>query len=195
MKQLLLLSLLLLCTPALAQSPTTAERQHLTFCGISLNNTAAAFADSLVAKGFKPETAPLRLPINKANATFRGRFENIPCIVEVGQNHIEKVDTLRIYLLNVNNPLRSYKILTNFYRSHYGAPIFENYYDMHLLPREAQQQLAADPFITTFSVDGGTVQFSLKYDAQLYNYIYSLLFIDIGNTLPILSNDDSVIEW
>ena len=64
MKQFLLLSLLLLCTPALAQSPTTAERQHLTFCGISLNNTAAAFADSLVTKGFKPETALLRLPIN-----------------------------------------------------------------------------------------------------------------------------------
>ena len=90
MKQLLLLSFLLLCTPALAQSPTTVERQNLTFCGISLNNTAAAFTDSLVAKGFKPETAPLRLPINKANDTFRGRFENIPCIVEVGQNHTEK---------------------------------------------------------------------------------------------------------
>ena len=195
MKQLLLLSLLLLCTPALAQSPTTAEHQHLTFCGIPLNNTAAAFADSLVAKGFKPETTLFRLPIDKANDTFRGRFENVPCIVEVGRNHTEKVDTLRIYLLNVNNPLRSYKILTNFYRSRYGAPIFENYYDTHLLPREAQQQLTADPFITTFSVNGGTVQFSLKYDAQLYNYIYSLLFIDTENALPILPNDDSVIEW
>ena len=195
MKQLLLLPLLLFCAPAFAQSSTATEHLPLTFCGISLDNTAAAFADSLSAKGFKPETAPLRLPISKANATFRGRFENIPCIVEVGQNHTEKVDTLRIYLLNVNNPLRSYKILTNYYRSHYGAPIFENYYDTHLLPREAQQQLAADPFITTFSVDGGIVQFSLKYDAQLCNYIYSLLFIDTENALPILSNDDSVIEW
>ncbi|WP_024998556.1 hypothetical protein [Prevotella falsenii] len=195
MKQLLVFAFLLLCTPALAQSPTTAERRHITFSGISLNNTAAAFADSLVAKGFKPETAALRLPINKANTVFRGRFENIPCIVEVGQSHTEKVDTLHVYLINVNNPLRSYKILTNFYRSHYGAPIFENYYDTHLLPREAQQQLAADPFITIFAVDGGTVRFSLKYDARLYNYIYSLLFIDTENAQPILSNDDSIIEW
>jgi len=195
MKQLLLLSLLLLCTPALAQSPTTAERQHLTFNGISLNNTAAAFADSLVAKGFKPETAPLRLPINKANATFRGRFENIPCIVEVGQNHTGKVDTLRIYLLNVNNPLRSYKILTNFYRSRYGAPIFENYYDTHLLPHDAQQQLATDPFVTTFSVNGSTVQFSLQYNSRQYEYIYTLLLINTKNAQPVLSNTDDVIVW
>ena len=195
LRQLLLLSFLLLCTPALAQSPTTAERQHLTFCGISLNNTAAAFADSLVAKGFKPETAPLRLPISKGNATFRGRFENIPCIVEVGKNHADRVDTVRVFFLNVNNPLRSYKILTNFYRSHYGAPIFENYYDTHLLPHDAQQQLASDPFVTTFSVKGGTAQFSLQYDVRFYNYIYKLLLINTDNAQPVLPNSNDIIEW
>ncbi|ATV32088.1 hypothetical protein CTM45_12370 [Prevotella intermedia] len=39
------------------------------------------------------------------------------------------------------------------------------------------------------------IELTLKYDAQLYNYIYSLLFIDTENALPILPNDDSVIEW
>ena len=156
MKQLLLLPLLLFCAPAFAQSSTATEHLPLTFCGISLDNTAAAFADSLSAKGFKPETAPLRLPISKGNATFRGRFENIPCIVEVGKNHADRVDTVRVFFLNVNNPLRSYNILTNIYRNRYGTPIFENYYDTHLLPHDAQQQLASDPFVTTFSVNGNS---------------------------------------
>ena len=99
MKQLLLLPLLLFCAPAFAQSSTATEHLPLTFCGISLDNTAAAFADLLSAKGFKPETAPLRLPISKGNATFRGRFENIPCIVEVGKNHADRVDTVRVFFL------------------------------------------------------------------------------------------------
>lgn len=195
LRQLLLLSFLLLCTPALAQSPTTAEHQHLNFSGISLNNTVADFTDALVAKGFTPENAPLRLPINKANTTFRGRFENIPCIVEVGQNRTEKVDTVHVYFLNVNNPLRSYQILTNIFRSRYGTPIFENYYDTHLLPNEAQQQLASDPFVTTFSADGGTVQFSLQYDVRFYNYIYKLLLINTDNAQPVLPNSNDIIEW
>lgn len=57
--------LLLFCTFLKAQNTTIVEHQHLTFCGISLNNTATAFADSLMAKGFKTETAPPQLPINK----------------------------------------------------------------------------------------------------------------------------------
>lgn len=195
MKQLLLLPLLLFCAPAFAQSSTATEHLPLTFCGISLDNTAATFANSLSAKGFKPETAPLRLPISKGNATIRGRFENIPCIVEVGKNHADRVDTVRVFFLNVNNPLRSYNILTNIYRNRYGTPIFENYYDTHLLPHDAQQQLASDPFVTTFSVNGNTVQFSLCYDVRLREYIYCLLLIDTKNAQPVLSNTDEVIEW
>ena len=132
---------------------------------------------------------------SKGNATFRGRFENIPCIVEVGKNHADRVDTVRVFFLNVNNPLRSYNILTNIYRNRYGTPIFENYYDTHLLPHDAQQQLASDPFVTTFSVNGNTVQFSLCYDVRLREYIYCLLLIDTKNAQPVLSNTDEVIEW
>ena len=65
MKQLLLLPLLLFCAPAFAQSSTATEHLPLTFCGISLDNTAAAFADSLSAKGFKPETAPLQRNVSR----------------------------------------------------------------------------------------------------------------------------------
>ena len=45
--------LLLSCTFLKAQNTTIVEHQHLTFCGISLNNTATAFADSLMAKVLK----------------------------------------------------------------------------------------------------------------------------------------------
>ena len=121
--------LLLFCTFLKAQNTTIVEHQHLTFCGISLNNTATAFADSLMAKGFKTETAPPQLPINKTNTILSGRFESIPCIVEIGKNTNEQVDTVRIFFTNVNNPLRSYRILTNIYRTRYGNPIFENYYE------------------------------------------------------------------
>ena len=130
--------LLLSCTFLKAQNTTIVEHQHLTFCGISLNNTATAFADSLMAKGFKTETAPPQLPINKTNTILSGRFESIPCIVEIGKNTNEQVDTVRIFFTNVNNPLRSYRILTNIYRTRYGNPIFENYYETHLLPMVAQ---------------------------------------------------------
>jgi len=71
----------------------------------------------------------------------------------------------------------------------------ENYYDTHLLPHDAQQQLASDPFVTTFSVNGNTVQFSLCYDVRLREYIYCLLLIDTKNAQPVLSNTDEVIEW
>lgn len=195
MKQLLLCLFLLFCAHIEAQESATTQHPHLNFSGISLNNTVADFTDALVAKGFTPENAPLLLPINKANTTFRGRFENIPCIVEVGQNPTEKVDTVHVYFLNVNNPLRSYQILTNIYRSRYGTPIFENYYDTHLLPNEAQQQLASDPFVTTFSVKGGTAQFSLQYDVRFYNYIYKLLLVNTDNAQPVLPNSNDIIEW
>lgn len=195
MKQLLLFVFLLFCAHIEAQESATTHNQHLNFSGISLNNTVADFTDALIAKGFTPENVPLLLPISKANTTFRGRFENIPCIVEVGQNPTEKVDTVHVYFLNVNNPLRSYQILTNIYRSRYGTPIFENYYDTHLLPNEAQQQLASDPFVTTFSVKGGTAQFSLQYDVRFYNYIYKLLLINTDNAQPVLPNSNDIIEW
>lgn len=195
MKQLLLCLFLLFCAHIEAQESATTQHPHLNFSGIALNNTVADFTDALVAKGFTPENAPLLLPISKANTTFRGRFENIPCIVEVGQNPTEKVDTVHVYFLNVNNPLRSYQILTNIYRSRYGTPIFENYYDTHLLPNEAQQQLASDPFVTTFSVNGGTAQFSLQYDVRFYNYIYKLLLINTDNAQPVLPNSNDIIEW
>lgn len=195
MKQLLLCLFLLFCAHIEAQESATKQHPHLNFSGISLNNTVADFTDALVAKGFTPENALLLLPISKANTTFRGRFENIPCIVEIGQNPTEKVDTVHVYFLNVNNPLRSYQILTNIYRSRYGTPIFENYYDTHLLPNEAQQQLASDPFVTTFSVNGGTAQFSLQYDVRFYNYIYKLLLINTDNAQPVLPNSNDIIEW
>ena len=187
--------LLLFCTFLKAQNTTIVEHQHLTFCGISLNNTATAFADSLMAKGFKTETAPPQLPINKTNTILSGRFESIPCIVEIGKNTNEQVDTVRIFFTNVNNPLRSYRILTNIYRTRYGNPIFENYYETHLLPHDAQPQLATDPFVTTFSANGGTVQFSLQYNSRQYEYIYTLLLINTKNAQPVLSNTDDVIVW
>ena len=102
---------------------------------------------------------------------------------------------MRIFFTNVNNPLRSYRILTNIYRTRYGNPIFENYYETHLLPHDAQQQLAADPFVTTFSANGGTVQFSLQYNSRQYEYIYTLLLINTKNAQPVLSNTDDVIVW
>lgn len=188
--------LFFMCLTVNAQVPTSADASSLHFLGIPMNLPLDAFVDSLHTRGFK-DGATLLPELRNENVTYlSGRYQNVNSNIALHTTSTQQIDTLRVYLLNVNNPILSYKIHNHFYRTQYGEPIFDNFYDVKLVDREPKLQLAADPFITTFRLTGGIMQMELRYDARLHDYLYTLLFLPTANAQPVLSpEDDSVIEW
>lgn len=195
MRYALFLVLFLSYLKGAAQNIFNQSNQHLKFSGVSMASPLSDFIDTLKTQGYQDGlSAKWQHPV-KAKSYMHGRFENLNCILEIGQSVSGGVDTLCVYFVNINNPLISYKILNNFYRSRYGKPIFDNYYAPMDYFSKAKLQLATDPFITTFSISGGIIQLGLKYDEKLNDYVYTILFVDTLNAAPIIPDDDSVIEW
>ncbi|CRH72569.1 Uncharacterised protein [Chlamydia trachomatis] len=60
---------------------------------------------------------------------------------------------------------------------------------------DLKQQLSIEPYVIAFSVAGGVIQFELKYIPLTHRFVYSVLFVDTENALPVIPQDDAVIEW
>lgn len=195
MKHFLVIILSFVCLCVAAQKTKDYVRPHLSFCGVSMNNCLEDFTDSLLAKSFVKVDSVKDVSPLLDHVYLQGRFENIACTVDVGQSVTHKVDTLKVYLNDVNNPVLSFKILTNFYRSKCGSPVFDNYYYPPMGTDDLKQQLSIEPYVIAFSVAGGVIQFELKYIPLTHRFVYSVLFVDTENALPVIPQDDAVIEW
>lgn len=178
----------------LAQSES--EAQELCFQNVSMGLHHEDFLKALSLQSFQVVAKPRYIDFQENKYYLKGRYEHKACEVEVGVSpQTQTIDTLKIYFTQVNNPLVAYRAMNSFYSEKYASKIFDNYYDTHLSAKESCNFLALEPYVSAFAVAGGIVQLNLRYDKEKRRYDFFVLYVSTDAFVPVLQNEDEVIEW